>query len=105
LNFELRPFLSLISALARLVSGCLDPFKSREDCLGAARRIADPMLTLFVENALRKSKAEMEALAALWSMKTVRLPVGKLSVYEEFPDEVARAIRKFLTVSPTDGLP
>ncbi len=88
-------------AAARFVTGHLDPFNSREDYLGAARRIADPMLTLFAENAPRKSKAEMEALAALWSMKIVRLPVGKLSVYEEFPDDVAREIRQFLTVSLT----
>jgi hypothetical protein len=38
----------------------------------------------------------MEALASVPGVETVRLPRGKLSVYEEFPDEVAAALRPFL---------
>jgi pimeloyl-ACP methyl ester carboxylesterase len=89
-------------ASARFVTGCLDPFRSRKEQLGAARRSGDPMLNLFAETAPRKSKAEMEALAALSSVQTVRLPAGKLSVYEEFPDEVASVVREFLTVASTN---
>lgn len=39
----------------------------------------------------------MEALATNPNVKTVRLPRGKLSFYEEFPGETAKAIRAFLT--------
>jgi len=89
-------------ASARFVTGCLDPFRSREDQLAAVRRIVDPMLNVFAENTPPKSKAEMEALAELPGVKTVRLPVGKLSVYEEFPDEVANVVREFLILSAAD---
>jgi uncharacterized protein YlzI (FlbEa/FlbD family) len=60
------------------------------------------MLRVFAENAPRRSKAEMEVLAAVPDVKTVRLSVGKLSVYEEFPDEVANIIREFLTSNSVD---
>ena len=43
-----------------------------------------------------KSLAEMEALAHLPEVKSVRLPRGKLSVYEEFPDATFEAIAPFL---------
>ncbi len=82
---------------ARFVTGRLDPFKSREQQTSAVQRIAVPVLNLFSETAPKKSRAEMEALAALPNVKTVRLPRGKLSFYEEFPDETAEAIRAFLT--------
>jgi len=83
-------------ASARFVTGCLDPFSNREDFLNAIRCINDPILALFSNNAPRKSRAEMEALAASAGVTTVRLPAGKLSIYEEFPDESARAILKFI---------
>jgi hypothetical protein len=38
----------------------------------------------------------MEALAALPGIRTVRLPQGKLSVHEEFPDATMEAIAPFL---------
>ena len=43
------------------------------------------------------SRAEMEALALVPSIRTVVLPLGKLSVHEEFPDLVAEAIKPFLS--------
>jgi hypothetical protein len=36
-----------------------------------------------------RSRAEMEALAALPNIRSVRLPRGKLAVHEEFPDATA----------------
>jgi hypothetical protein len=39
----------------------------------------------------------MEALAAVPGVRTVRLPQGKLSVHEEFPDATMEAIAPFLT--------
>ncbi|MDE2089662.1 MAG: alpha/beta hydrolase, partial [Gammaproteobacteria bacterium] len=87
-------------ASARFVTGRLDPFASREEQTKAARCIRVPVLNLFAATAPAKSRAEMEALAMLPNVKTVRLPAGKLSFYEEFPDETANAIREFLTATP-----
>jgi hypothetical protein len=39
----------------------------------------------------------MEALASVPSIRTTVLPLGKLSVHEEFPDLVAEAIKSFLS--------
>lgn len=83
-------------ASARFVTGRLDPFRSRKEQLEAARRLAAPTLNVFSENAPTKSRAEMEALAALPNVTTRRLPQGKLSFYEEFPEPTAGAIVEFL---------
>jgi len=42
----------------------------------------------------------METLAMLPNVRTARLPQGKLSFYEEFPEEAADVIREFLTADP-----
>jgi pimeloyl-ACP methyl ester carboxylesterase len=90
---------------ARFVTGCLDPFSSRDDQLQAARQISVPVLSLFSEAAPTKSRLEMETLAALPSVSTVRLPRGKLSFYEEFPADAGEAIRAFLMGTPdVDGV-
>lgn len=86
----------------RFVTGCLDPFRSRNEHLQAAQRVAVPMLSLFSDNAPKKSRREMEALAALPHVTTVRLPQGKLSFYEEFPEDAAGVIAAFLAATPKD---
>jgi len=86
-------------ASARFVTGRLDPFGSREEQAKAVQRVVVPMLNLFSKNAPAKSRAEMEALAMLPNVKTVRLPEGKLSFYEEFPAEAAGVIREFLATN------
>jgi hypothetical protein len=43
-----------------------------------------------------KSRAEMEALAAVPGIRTARLARGKLAVHEEFPDATFGAIDPFL---------
>jgi hypothetical protein len=43
-----------------------------------------------------RSRAEIEALAGLPGVRSVRLPRGKLSVHEEFPDATVEAITPFL---------
>jgi len=58
------------------------------------------MLVVYGANTPRRSKAEMEALAALQNVRAVQLSVGKLSVHEEFPDLVAGAIQPFLELDP-----
>jgi pimeloyl-ACP methyl ester carboxylesterase len=82
---------------ARFVTGRLDPFRSREEQAKAAQQIVVPILNLFSKNAPAKSRAEMEALAMLPNVRTVRLPEGKLSFYEEFPKTAADVIRESLT--------
>jgi len=81
---------------ARFVTGYLDPFASREELMQAAQRVVAPMLVMFAETCPPKSRLEMEALAALPNARTIRLKRGKLSFYEEFPDETAAAIQAFL---------
>ncbi len=83
-------------ASIRFVTGRLDPFRSRDEQRLAVQRVAVPMLNLFAEAAPAKSRLEMEALAAFPNVKTVRLPRGKLSFYEEFPEDTAAVVGAFL---------
>src|SRR5262245_21148176 len=84
-------------ASVRFVTGRLDPLPSREAFLEVARRASAPMLLIYGAETPPKSRAEMEALAAVPGVRTVRLPKGKLSVHEEFPDATVQAIAPFLT--------
>ena len=43
-----------------------------------------------------RSRAEMEALAGLPNVVATVVPYAKLAVHEEFPDEVATTIKRFL---------
>jgi pimeloyl-ACP methyl ester carboxylesterase len=84
-------------ASVRFVTGALDPLESREEFLDRARRAHVPMLAVYGEETPKRSQAEMDALAAVGpGMTVVRLPRGKLSFYEEFPDDTATAILPFL---------
>jgi pimeloyl-ACP methyl ester carboxylesterase len=83
-------------ASVRFVTGALDPLSSREEFLDRAQRIAIPVLTVYGEQTPWRSRAEIEALAAIPGMASVVLPLGKLSFYEEFPDATAAAISPFL---------
>ena len=82
----------------RFVAGCVDPFSTRNEQLDALRHVQVPMLNVFADTAPRKSRGEMEAIAELPGVETIRLPLGKLSFYEEFPERAAEAIRGFLSV-------
>jgi pimeloyl-ACP methyl ester carboxylesterase len=81
----------------RFVTGRLDPLASRDAFLDLARRAAAPILLVYGAETPPKSRAEMEALAAVPGIRTVRLPQGKLSVHEEFPDATMEAVAPFLT--------
>jgi pimeloyl-ACP methyl ester carboxylesterase len=83
-------------ASVRFVTGALDPAATREEFLDLARRAGLPMLPVYGSQTPLRSRAEMEALAAVPGMQSACLPQGKLSLYEEFPDAVARAIESFL---------
>jgi pimeloyl-ACP methyl ester carboxylesterase len=87
-------------ASVRFVTGRLDPLGSREAFLDLARRTAAPILLVYGAETPPRSRAEMEALAALPGVRTARLPRGKLAVHEEFPDAVAEAIVAFLRDAP-----
>jgi pimeloyl-ACP methyl ester carboxylesterase len=83
-------------ASVRFVSGLLDPAKKAADFLAGARRVRDPILVLFGAAAPRKSRADMEALAALPNIARRVLPKGKLGLHEEFPEDVEREVRAFV---------
>jgi pimeloyl-ACP methyl ester carboxylesterase len=83
-------------ASVRFVTGRLDPLASREAFLDLARRTAVPILLVYGAETPPRSRAEMEALAAVGGIRTARLPQGKLAVHEEFPDATFDAIVPFL---------
>lgn len=83
----------------RFVTGALDRVDNRADFLELARRASVPMLVIYGEHTPRKSRAEIEALTQLPNVMSHRLPRGKLSVYEEFPGEVAPVAADFLIQS------
>ena len=80
----------------RFVTGKLDPLATRTEFLDVAQRSPVPMLIVYGAQTPSRSRAEMEALASVPSIRTAVLPLGKLSVHEEFPDLVAEAIKPFL---------
>ncbi len=83
-------------ASAAFVTGGLDRVATRDDFLALAVRTASPLLLVYGAETPPRSRAEMEALAALPRVRTERLPRGKLSVHEEFSDDVYAAIKPFL---------
>ncbi len=83
-------------ASAAFVTGGLDRVASRDEFLTLAARAAVPLLLVYGSETPARSRAEMEALAALPGVRTERLGQGKLSVHEEFPDDVSRLIGAFL---------
>jgi pimeloyl-ACP methyl ester carboxylesterase len=83
-------------ASVRFVTGRLDPLAGREAFLDVARRAGAPILLVYGADTPPKSRAEMEALAAIPGVRTARLPRGKLAVHEEFPDATINAIEPFL---------
>jgi pimeloyl-ACP methyl ester carboxylesterase len=87
-------------ASVRFVTGRLDPLASREAFLDLARRAAAPILLVYGAETPPKSRAEMEALAAIPGIRTARLPQGKLAVHEEFPDATIDAVEPFLAEKP-----
>ncbi len=83
-------------ASIRFVTGELDPAVDRDTFFATMSRVTDPVLMVYGAGSPAKSRAEMEALAALPSVRSVLLARGRLALHEEFPDEVAAALRPFL---------
>jgi pimeloyl-ACP methyl ester carboxylesterase len=83
-------------ASVRFVSGYLDRVASREGFLSLVQKAAKPTLVIYGDETPTRSRAEIESLAALPNVRIERLLKGKLSLHEEFPDDVASVIRPFL---------
>lgn len=83
-------------ASIRFVTGHLDPLASRDEFLALARGAATRILLVYGAETPPKSRAEMEALAAVPGVRAVPLPRGKLALHEELADETARAVDAFL---------
>jgi pimeloyl-ACP methyl ester carboxylesterase len=85
-------------ASVAFVTGGLDRVADRAELLGLAAGAGVPIMLVYGGETPPRSLAEIEALAALAGVQAARLPRGKLSVYEEFPDEVAAVLRPFLAI-------
>ena len=83
-------------APAAFVTGAIDPVADREEFLQLLSSVSMPVLIILAENAPPKSKAEMEAMAELEQVQTIKL-AGTLGIYEEYPEAVTEAIQNFLT--------
>jgi pimeloyl-ACP methyl ester carboxylesterase len=68
---------------------------ARDEFLDLARRTTVPLLLVYGAQTPPRSRAEMEALAALAGVRSACLP-GKLALHEEYPEAVAQAIEPFL---------
>ena len=83
-------------APAAFVTGAIDPVANREEFLQLIESVSMPVSIILAENAPPKSKAEMETMAELDKVQTVRL-TGTLGISEEYPEAVTEAIQNFLT--------
>ncbi len=82
-------------APAAFVTGTLDPVADRDEFLTVGRFLTMPTLVVIGEQSPPQSKAEMEALATLPNIQSVRLP-GTLGMHEEEASEVAAIVLPFL---------
>ncbi|NER45463.1 MAG: alpha/beta hydrolase [Symploca sp. SIO1A3] len=82
-------------APAAFVTGAIDSVADREQFLQLLDSTSMPVLIIVAENAPPKSKAEMEAMAQLKQVQTVRL-TGTLGIYEEYSEAVTEAIQNFI---------
>ncbi|MBD1864691.1 MULTISPECIES: alpha/beta fold hydrolase [Trichocoleus] len=82
-------------APAAFVTGALDPVRDRADFLAWCQPLPTPLMVVIGEQAPPKSKAEMEAIAALPGVQTQKL-TGSLGLHEEYPAPLAEAILPFL---------
>jgi hypothetical protein len=84
-------------ASACFVTGALDPFDDRAPFLAAARRVQRPILMLYGPDTPPKSRAEMEALAALPGIESKLLGRGTLGLAEELAGDIVPLIDDFLS--------
>lgn len=82
-------------APAAFVTGTLDPMANRDECLTVGRSLTMPTLVVIGEQSPPQSKAEMEALATLSNIESIR-SMGTLGLHEEYASEVAAIVLPFL---------
>ncbi|OUL19951.1 alpha/beta hydrolase [Nostoc sp. 106C] len=82
-------------ASAAFVTGNIDAVHEQSDFLGLTQSLSVPLMVIIAESSPPKSKAEMEAMAALLGVSSVILP-GSLGLHEEYPAEVLEAVLPFL---------
>ncbi|MBD2434036.1 MULTISPECIES: alpha/beta fold hydrolase [Fischerella] len=82
-------------APAAFVTGNLDAVHNQADFLTLAKNLSVPLMVVIGESSPSKSRADMDALAALGTVQTAILP-GSLGMHEEYPEAVAQAILPFL---------
>ena len=79
------------------VTGGLDRVGSREEFLRLASQVQVPLLVAFGADTPRKSRAEMDALAAVAGVRTLVTERGKLGFFEEFPADICPTLDDFLS--------
>jgi pimeloyl-ACP methyl ester carboxylesterase len=81
---------------AAFVTGGLDRVHSRDAFLDLASRAGGAILVAYGAETPPKSRAEMDALAALPAVRCFVAPSGKLGIHEEYPEAIAPVIEEFL---------
>ena len=81
---------------AAFVTGALDPVRDRHSFLALARAQTAPVLVVYGAQTPPRSRAEIEALAALPGIQGRCLERGSLGLHEEEPAAVAAAVIPFL---------
>jgi hypothetical protein len=84
-------------ASACFVTGALDPFEYQAAFLAAARLVQSPTLMIYGPDTPPRSRAEMEALAALPGIESRLLERGTLGMAEELAGDLAPLIDGFLS--------
>lgn len=83
-------------APAAFVTGAIDPVENRQEIVECIQSLSTPILVILAEQAPPISKGEMEAIALLREVSSIKLP-GTLGIHEENSDGVAQAILSFIT--------
>ncbi len=78
------------------VTGGLDPYLDRSAAIAHLESLKMPVLIAIGASSPPKSKAEMQALAAVPNVVSHTLP-GTLGLHEEYPEELYRVTLPFLT--------
>ncbi len=82
-------------APAAFVTGNLDPVEHQANFLAWFQPLPAPVLVVIGEQSPRRSRAEMDALAALPGIQSRVLP-GSLGLHEEYATKLAQAVLPFL---------
>ncbi len=82
-------------APAAFVTGKLDAVDNQANFLALVRGLTVPLMVVIGDSSPSKSRAEMDALAALPGVRSAVIS-GSLGMHEEYPSAVVEAVRNFL---------